>query len=69
MSRGKFLSLEEARQNGTLDQFCAEHPTEAESARFLALLDLMSKGALEAEGTAQPDHVEGSNETQTRQDT
>ena len=55
MSRGKYLSLEEARQNGKLAQFCKEHPTEAERPRFLALLDLMSQGALEAEGTSQPD--------------
>jgi len=65
MSRGKYLSLEEARQSGKLDQFAAEHPTEAERARFQALLDLMSRGALEAKETSQPDHAEGSTGTQT----
>ena len=27
MSRGKFLSLEEARETGELDQYCKEHPS------------------------------------------
>ena len=69
MSRGKYLSLEEARQSGNLDQFCKEHPAKAERPRFLALLDLMSKGGLEAEETSQPGLSAGSNETRTRQDT
>lgn len=69
MSRGKYLSLEEARQTGQLDQFCAEHPTEADRPRFLALLDLMSKGALEEQGTSQPGLSEGSSETRTHRDT
>ena len=69
MSRGKYLSLEEARQTGSLAQFCKEHPTEAERGRFLALLDLMSQGVLEPEETSQPGASVGSNETQTRQDT
>ena len=69
MSRGKYLSLEEARQNGRLAQFCKEHPTKAERPRFLALLDLMSQGVLEAKETSQRVSSEGSNETQTRQDT
>ena len=69
MSRGKYLSLEEARQTGTLDQFCKEHPAKAERPRFLALLDLMSQGVLEATETSQPVASVGSNETQTRPDT
>ncbi len=32
MSRGKYLSLEEARNAGKLDQFAKEHPSEADSA-------------------------------------
>ncbi len=28
MSRGKYLSLEEARKGGKLDQFAKEHPIE-----------------------------------------
>ena len=69
MSRGKYLSLEEARQMGKLAQFCKEHPTQAERDRFAALLDLMSQGALVEEETSQPGLSAGSNETRTRQDT
>ena len=69
MSRGKYLSLEEARQAGKIAQFCKEHPTEAERPRFLALLDLMSQGGLEAEETSQPGLSAGSNETRIRQGT
>jgi hypothetical protein len=44
MSRGKYLSLEEARNEGKLEQFAKEHPSEADSARFKSLLEAMSKG-------------------------
>ena len=69
MSRGKYLSLEEARQTGELERFCKEHPAEVDRKRFLALLEAMSKGALEAGETARTDRDAGSTETQTRQDT
>ena len=69
MSRGKYLSLEEARQSGKLAQFCKEQQAEAERPRFLALLDLMSKGELEAKETSWTDASEGSTGIQTRQDT
>lgn len=69
MSRGKYLSLEEARETGQLERFCKEHPSEAERDRFLALLEAMSKGALKGEETSQRDHAEGSTETRTRQGT
>lgn len=69
MPRGKYLSLEEARETGQLERFCQEHPSEADRARFLALLDAMSKGALEGAGTSPPDHAASSNETRTRQGT
>jgi len=65
MSRGKYLSLEEARQSGDFKQFCKDHPAEAERSRFLKLLTVMSQGALEEAGTSEPDHVEGSTETRT----
>ena len=42
MSRGKFLSLEEARQSGESKRFCDEHPSEADRRRLLALT--MSQG-------------------------
>lgn len=35
MSRGKYLSLEEARETGAFKQFCKEHPSEADRDRFL----------------------------------
>lgn len=57
MSRGKYLSLEEARETGQLERFCQEHPSEAERARFLALLDAMSRGALKGEETSKPDRA------------
>lgn len=43
MARGKYLSLEEARQKGQLKQFAKDHPSEADKARFDALLNAMSK--------------------------
>jgi hypothetical protein len=47
MSRGKYLSLEEARETGEFERFCQEHPSEADRVRFLMLLQVMSQGALE----------------------
>ena len=42
MSRGKHLSLEEARKKGLLDQFAKEHPNEADAERFERLLEAMA---------------------------
>ena len=39
MSRGKYLSLEEARKLGKLDQFIAEHPSKSEGTRFPTTLE------------------------------
>lgn len=69
MSRGKYLSLEEARETGQLDRFCEEHPSEAERERFLALLEAMSQGALKGEETSKRDRAAGSSGTRTRQGT
>lgn len=69
MSRGKHLSLEEARNAGKLDQFCKEHPSKAERARFNALLTAMSQGVLEEAETSEPDRDAGSTGTRTRQGT
>lgn len=44
MSRGKHLSLEEARKKGLLDQFAKEHPNEVDAERFKRLLDAMASG-------------------------
>ncbi len=60
MSRGKHLSLEEARKLGRLDQFCAEHQSEGDAEAFTRLLDAMAKGrpprssAADA-GTSEPE--------------
>lgn len=69
MSRGKFLSLEEARQSGAFKQFCKEHPSEADRDRFLKLLSAMSQGVLEEAETSSPDHAGDSTGTRTRQGT
>lgn len=44
MSRGKHLSLEEARKKGLLDQFAKENPSNADATRFERLLEAMAKG-------------------------
>lgn len=69
MSRGKYLSLEEARNTGKLEQFAKDHPSEADAPRFKSLLEAMSKGVLEASETSSPDHAAGSSGTRTRQGT
>ena len=43
MARGKYLSLEEAREQDKLDQFCKEHPSEGDKETFDRLLDRMAK--------------------------
>ena len=37
MSRGKYLSLEEARNTGKLDRFAKEHPSQADGRFWIAL--------------------------------
>jgi hypothetical protein len=69
MSRGKYLSLDEARKSGKLDRFAKEHPSKGDRKRFDRLLDKMSKPIGEAEKTSSPGHDENSNETQTPQGT
>jgi hypothetical protein len=69
MARGKYVSLEEARKDGTLNRFCKEHPLEAERERFLRLLEEMAKGSLEGEGTSAQGASEGSSETRTHRNT
>ena len=69
MSRGKYLSLEEARKSGDLDRFAKEHPMDADRDRFERLLDAMSQGVLEEAETSKPDRRASSNGTRTRRDT
>ncbi len=44
MSRGKHLSLEEARKQGLLERFAKEHPNETDAERFNRLLEAMTSG-------------------------
>jgi hypothetical protein len=69
MSRGKYLSLEEARKSGTLDRFAKEHQSEADRDRFKRLLEAMSQGVLEEAETSKPDRRARSNGTRIRRGT
>ena len=69
MSRGKYLSLEEARNTGRIDRFVKEHPSEADRDRFEALLEAMTKGSPAADQTSTPDTSADCGGTRIRQDT
>lgn len=69
MSRGKYLSFEEARKSGKLDQFAKEHPSRADRRRFERLLDAMTKGSPEASATSTPGRAGSSTGTRTRRGT
>jgi len=64
MSRGKYLSLEEARKSGKLKQFAKEHPSQADE-RFWPLLEAAAKGLPEADQTSTPATSEGYTGTRT----
>ena len=68
MARGKYLSLEEARKMGKLDQFAKEHPSKADR-RFWPLLEAAAKGSPKAEGTSDRAASEGYSGTRTRRGT
>lgn len=54
MSRGKYLSLKEAKTEtggATLDQFCKEHPSEGDESQFDKLFEKMAKKPQEADQT------------------
>ena len=42
MSRGKYLSFEEARRLGRLDQFAKEHPSEGSEEQFDQALEVIA---------------------------
>ena len=44
MARGKYLSLEEARKAGKIDQFAKEHPSLGDKKRFDAIVKAMAHG-------------------------
>ncbi len=64
MSRGKYLSLEEARKSGLIKRFCKEHPSQADG-RFPKLLEAMARGTLEGGGTSVPGASEDCGDIQT----
>lgn len=57
MARGKFLSFEEARKQGKLDQFAKEHPTEGDMGKWDRLFYAMAgiKSPPEADQTSGRD--------------
>jgi hypothetical protein len=69
MSRGRYLSLEEARKSGKLDHFAKEHPSEGDCQLFDRLLSEMSKTIEEDDGSSSLGHDANSNGTQTPQGT
>jgi hypothetical protein len=48
MSRGKYLSLEEARKKRQLERYAKEHPSEGNEKAFDELLGNMSKSSPKA---------------------
>lgn len=70
MSRGKYLSLEEARKGAskgaTIKRFCKEHPSQADE-RFWPALEAAAKGSPEAPQTSSLPASGDCNGTQTRQ--
>ena len=70
MSRGKYLSLEEALKGGNLDQFASEHPIgdrhPRARSRFKTVLKAMARGTLEDRQTSVPGTSGGCSGTRTR---
>lgn len=55
MSRGKYLSLEEARKAKMLQRFAKEHPSEGDAEKFDSLFRAMAGGRLPTEAqTSKP---------------
>lgn len=46
MSRGQYLSLEEARKSKQLSRFAKEHPSEGDKKTFEDLMLAMAKGSV-----------------------
>lgn len=49
MARGRYLSLEEARKLGKLDQFAKEHPSAGDERAFDGALDRIAQGKVKKE--------------------
>lgn len=68
MSRGKYLSLEEARNMGKLNRFAKEHPSHADG-RFWPLLEAVAKGKSVDRQTSSRAASVGYSGTRIRRDT
>ncbi len=68
MSRGKYLSLEEARNMGRLKRFAKEHPSKADR-RFWPLLEAVAKGKPAVRQTSSRAASGGYSGTRIRPDT
>ena len=68
MSRGKYLSLEEARNMGKLKRFAKEHPSQADG-RFWPLLEAVAKGKPAVQQTSSRAAFVGYSGIRTRRDT
>ena len=65
MSRGKYLSLEEARNGGKIRQFAKEHPSCSMGNRFERLLDVVTTCRPEARQTSPRGDGDDCSDTQT----
>ena len=64
MSRGKYLSLEEARKKNKqnkdkIDRFCKEHPSKGNEHAFDGIFNAMAKNSPLTEETSGQEHDEG----------
>jgi hypothetical protein len=69
MARGKYLSLEEARNRNALKRFAKEHPSETDKAAFDDLLGAMIRKKPAGERTSTRDTSAYSSDTRTPRDT
>ena len=63
MARGKYLSLEEARQKNRqgkdkIDRFCEEHPSKGNKQAFEGIFTAMAKNEPSTEETSAQEHDE-----------
>lgn len=65
MSRGKYLSLKEARETRQIKRFCEAHPSEGDETKFNRLLDAMTKNSPATSGTSGSAPSEDCSGTQT----
>lgn len=69
MSTGKYLSLEEARNEGKLDRFAKEHPSECDKKLFSKLFNAMAKTTSTEDQTLKQGSSAGYSGTRTRRGT